>query len=388
MNDIFSIDQEGDYTLLRHKKPAQKLLVYDPGLYHTAICESHLCHIDTFDGKLYYRGEAVETKIEQDYLDVAYELIFGEVDEKKERFLAAAKFELLDEQRALLDVIPRSTHPMDVLAMAVTNLGGLEHKYLADPADLAEKAGFLISQVAVTVAYRYAGEYWEVDSSLPYAEQILRHMHRDKKRVEELGRILNTIMILHAEHGQNCSAVTVRCVASARGSLYTGVASGMASFNGVIHGGASQFVSAMYEELIESGLDVDSYVNRKLEKRELLMGFGQRTYNRIEGCWDPRVETMHRILTDDSFDFPEVKAYRDAAIALIERVKEEPFFKERNLTPNPDLFNCIFYKLFEAPRQMNTTMLALGRIAGWIANFVEHTEKRYPLTRPGDISVE
>ncbi len=161
----------------------------------------------------------------------------------------------------------------------------------------------------------------------------------------------------------------------------------MAAFNGMIHGGASQFVSAMYEELLGSGLNVDAYVDKKIASKTLLMGFGQRTYNRILNCWDPRVEKMYAILTDESFDFPEIAAYREAAIKLIERVSNDEFFKKRNLTPNPDLFNCIFYKLFGAPREMNTCMLALGRIAGWIANFIEHSKDGYPLTRPCDMTL-
>lgn len=214
------------------------------------------------------------------------------------------------------------------------------------------------------------------------------HSGNHPERLKKLGKILNTIMILHAEHGQNCSSATVRNIASSRGSIYTGVASGMAAFNGAIHGGASQFVSSMYEELLDKGLDIDLFVDKKIANKELLMGFGQRTYNRIENCWDPRVEEMHRILTDESFDFPEVSQYRDIALKLIDRVSHDPFYIQRNLTPNPDLFNCIFYKLFGVPKEMNTTMLALSRIVGWVANFVEHTLDNYPLTRPCDMMKE
>lgn len=390
VNDLFSAEMDGEYTILHFKKQADKLIIYDPGLYHTATCKSQLCEIDKADGKLYYRGVNVQEKIEEDFLDVAYEIIFGEVDEKKEGFLRSvdSSFQLFPEQKALIDAIPRSSHPMDVLSIATIALGGLENKYLKDPSDMAEKAGYLIAQVAITVSYFYARGAWvKSPNEIPYSEKILFQMHKDWKPdyLKRLGKILNTIMILHAEHGQSCSAATVRNVASARGSLYAGVASGMAAFNGSLHGGASQFVSTMYEELLESGLDVDSYVDRKIKNKELLMGFGQRTYNQIKDCWDPRVETMHRILTDESFDFPEIKKYKEAAIKLIDRVINDEFFKNRNLTPNPDLYNCIFYKLFGVPKEMNTVMLALGRITGWIANFKEHTEERYPLTRPCDL---
>ena len=392
-NAIFTTHTADKYTVLEFKKGNHNVIIYDPGLYHTAICKSALCRIDKTDGKLYYRGVSAEKKVTDDYLDVAFEIIFNTGDAEKKKFKShvTSHFQLYDEQKALLDALPLSTHPMDVLGIATTALGGIENKYLSNPNDLIEKAAFLIASVAITVSYRYTklkGNTWIAPKlTRPYSEQILYQMHsgKDETRIKKLGKILNMIMILHAEHGQNCSAVTVRSIASARGSIYSGVAGGMAAFNGIIHGGASQLVSQMYDELLESNLDVDSYVSAKVKKKELLMGFGQRTYNRLLGCWDPRVETMYRTLTDPEFDFPEVDEYKKAAIALIDRVIHDPFFKARNLTPNPDLFNCIFYKLFGAPREMNTVMLGLGRISGWVANFIEHTTDQIPLTRPCDI---
>ena len=393
LNDIFTARQDGKHVILEFKSPNHHLIIYDPGLYHTAICKSALCRIDKEDGKLYYRGVSAEEKIYDDFLDAAFEIIFDTNEEDKKRFkeLVSAHFQLYNEQKVLLDALPLSTHPMDVLGIATTSLKGIEKKYLNDSEDLIEKAAFLIASVAITVSYRFTqlnNTPWIPPKlTLPYSEQILYQMHsgRDLVRLKKLGKILNMIMILHAEHGQNCSAVTVRCIASAKGSIYSGVAGGMAAFNGAIHGGASQLVSAMYEELLESNLDVDSYVKEKIAKKELLMGFGQRTYNRILGCWDPRVEKMYKTLTDPDFDFPEVARYKKAAIQLIDRVTNDPFFASRNLTPNPDLFNCIFFKLFGAPPEMNTAMLGLGRIVGWVANFIEHSVDNVPLTRPCDI---
>lgn len=393
LNEVFTIDSDAEYTILQFKNPAAKLMIYDPGLYHTAICKSSISTIDKQDGKLYYRGIGVEEKIKEDFVDVAFEIIFGEDNHAKTRFKEKIRthFQLLPEQKALLDALSMSIHPMDVLSIATIALGGIESKYLKDVTDNVEKAAFIISQVAITVSYFYTKlnniSWIKPDTSLPYAEQILTQMHggKNEKRNKKLGKILNTIMILHAEHGQNCSSATVRNIASSRSNIYGAVATGMIAFNGPLHGGASQFVSAMYEELLSSGLDIDRYVDKKIKEKELLMGFGQRTYNRIKGCWDPRVEIMHQILTDECVEFPEIENYRTAAMKLIERVVNDEFFKERNLTPNPDLFNCIFYRLFGVPREMNTCMLALGRISGWIANYLEHSEDRYPLTRPCDI---
>ncbi len=395
LNKCFTLEPCNGYTILNFTDPNNRFMIYDPGLYHTAICKSELCKIDKRDGKLYYRGVSVIDKLGMDFLDCAFEIIFGSSPRVEEFRAYVSKYlKLFDEMRPFLDAIPVNTHPMDALQMATIALGSIEGKYLDDPQDFVEKAAFLVAQTAVSVSYRYTkimGTDWkEPGKDLPHSEKILHMMHGGKnpEKLKKLGKILNTIMILHAEHGQNCSSVAVRNVASSRGSIYTGIASGMAAFNGSIHGGASQHVSEMYEELTRTGEDPNAYVDRILENKQLLMGFGQRTYNRIQGCWDPRVETMLKILKGDSFDFSEVKSHREIAFTLIDRVNTDPFYVKKGLTPNPDLFNCIFYKLFGAPKEMNTTMLALGRITGWTANFVEHTLKKYPLTRPCDITVE
>lgn len=392
LNDIFYTDRDGEHTILYYKQPNNKLIVYDPGLYHTAICKSSLCKIDKKDGKLYYRGISVEERLDNDFLDIAYEIVFvGTKDKKKFKKEVESHFQLLPEQKTLLDAIPLSTHPMDTLSMSTIALSNLENKYLKDPTNIVEKVAFLIAQTAITISYRYClatqRDWINLSPGLSHAERTLFQMHSGENpdRLKQLSKILNTIMVLHAEHGQNCSAATVRNVASARGSFYAAIASGMSAFNGAIHGGASQLVSTMYEELLKSDLDVNSYVDNKIRNKELLMGFGQRTYNRIKDCWDPRVEKMYSILTDSSFDFPEVEGYKNAAIKLIQRVVNDDFYKGKNLTPNPDLFNCIFYKLFGVPKEMNTVMLALGRVVGWAANYIEHQSHKYPLTRPCDI---
>lgn len=392
LSDLFILEEKDEDTILYFKNNFKNLMVYDPGLYHTAICKSRMCKIDKKDGMLYYRGVKVTDKLDEDFLDIAYDVIFGKEFEKKEQFKQSVYFhlKLLPEQKTLIDAIPLSVHPMDLLAISIIALSGLEEKYLNQHPNLLERASFIIAQVAVSVSYYYTklkNIPWAHQEHSNYAYGILHQMHNgtNPTKLKTLSQILNTIMILHCEHGQNCSAVAVRTIASSRGSIYTAVAAGMSAFNGSIHGGASQFVSSMYEELLEGKIDIESYVDQKIARKELIMGFGQRTYNRIENCWDPRVKVMHQILMSHSFNFPEVKREKEIAVKLIDYLMVHPFIQARNLTPNPDLFNCIFFKLFGAPREMNTVMLALGRVVGWIANYIEHTEDRYPLTRPCDI---
>lgn len=394
LNEIFTVHDYTTFHVLEMKKNHNSIVIYDPGLYHVSTCKSALSSVDKEDGQLYYRGIKATEKLHLDFLDVAFDIIFSTTESDREHFknCVSKHFKLYSEQKALLDVIPLQTPPMDVLSIATTALSGLEKKYLADSNDMLEKAAFILASVGITVSYRYTkmqNTPW-IDPILSncYAEQILFQMHSGQSpdKIKKLGKILNTIMILHAEHGQNCSATTVRCIASARGSIYPAIAGAMSAFNGTIHGGASQLVSEMYEEIAEKNLNIDDYINRKVQNKELLMGIGQRTYNRIKNCWDPRVEKMFQILKDPEFNFPEIQNHTNIALKIIDRIIKDPYFQAKNLTPNPDLFNCIFFKLFGAVKTMNTSMLALGRIAGWIANFHEHTCDKLPLTRPCDLS--
>lgn len=393
LDDFFDCHQDGPYMILEFKNRNSKLIIYDPGLHHTAHCKSDLCTIDKTTGKLYYRNIPVEEKLDNDYLDIAFDLIFAGSEKERDFFKqkVAEHLTLRSELKAVLDAIPFQCHPMDTLAMAMLSLGSIETKYLKNHEDFLEKAAWIVASVAITVSYRYVlthGKKWEerpLNGS--YAAHVLHLMHPDQNAswINQRACILQTILILHAEHGQNCSAVAVRTVTSAQSSIYGAVASGMSAFNGMIHGGASELVSQMYEDFSTTELDIDTYVKDKIATQKLLMGFGQRTYNKIEGVWDPRCLKMYEILKSENFNFPEVENYKKIAINLINRVIDDPFFKKRNLTPNPDLFNCIFYKLFGVPKEMNTCMLGLGRIAGWIANFREHQKDRYPLTRPFDL---
>lgn len=393
--EIFNIKQQDGQTVLEFKKILSNFVIFDPGLYHTAICKSTISKVDKKDGRLSYRGTPVEEKIYADYLDVAFEIIFGiHCDLAQKKYFKNSVFnffKLYPEMQLLLENISRDIHPMHFLSMGVISLSAIESKYLKNPNDPIEKAAFLIAQVGIIVSYyvnKLNNQGWQEKKAVnSYAYQILTHMQKieDSHRLKKLAEFLNTVLILHCEHGQNCSAATVRNIASAKADLYSAVSCGIAAFNGKLHGGASEYVSQMYDYLLSSGEDVNEYIDKKIAQKEPVMGFGQRTYNRIYNCWDPRVETMYNILYNKEFNFVEVEEYKNLASKLMNRILNDEYYKKRNITPNPDLFNCIFYKLFGVPSQMNATMIALGRVAGWIANYFEHLEHRYPLTRPCDL---
>ena len=199
LNDVFTTRPDGKYTILEFKKPNHHLIIYDPGLYHTATCKSALCRIDKEDGKLYYRGISAEQKANEEFLDVAFDIIFNrdEADRKRFKEMVSLHFQLYDEQKTLLDTLPLSTHPMDVLGIATTALSGIENKYLQNPEDLVEKAAFLIASVAIHVSYRFTKTnqipWLKPQLTLHYSEQILYQMHGGKNpdHLKKLGKILN-----------------------------------------------------------------------------------------------------------------------------------------------------------------------------------------------------
>ena len=193
--------------------------------------------------------------------------------------------------------------------------------------------------------------------------------------------ILNKLLILHAEHDQNCSTATVRNIASSGGDIYSAISCGILAFKGKLHGGASQYVPEMYEEILQNNIDIDQYVDKKIKNKERLLGFGHRVYT----CWDPRAKIMFDLLNSSALNFSEINAYKDVALKLIKRTSEDTFFKIRGIFPNPDLLNCILFKLIGVPSEMNTVFLSLSRVVGWLAHYCEHIQDKLPIVRPRQI---
>jgi citrate synthase len=394
---IFEVIKKENFILLKFKHLDKRLIIYDPGFYHTAHCWSRISKIDINNGKLYYRGISVDSLTESTFLSVAHNLIYPNCTEERESFYNYIKnhFKIYEPLKLLLDKIPLNIHPMEFLQIGIIALSALENSLLEDSKNFLEKTAFLIAQTSVISSY-YLSKVKSFDFKITdpkgdfdFAESVIRVMRPDlsDEKNKKFAKILNTILIFHSEHGQNCSAATVRNIASAKTNIYNAIACGIAAFNGRLHGGASQAVSEMYDDIIDNNLDIDKYVDEKIKNKTPLMGFGQRTYNKILNCWDPRVENMLRILNDKSNNFPEIEKYKEIASKLIYRVTNDEYFISRNITPNPDLFNCIFYKLFGVPNQMNPMMIVLGRVSGWIANYKEHIDDNLPLARPCDIHI-
>jgi citrate synthase len=399
LSEVFNLstDSDGNRDVLAFKERKNKIILFDPGLYNVALNKSNISKVNQTNGKLSYRNIFIENLVNEDFLDVAYLLMFAEPTDANHlisfKNSVHAHFKLYLEMKAVLDALPITMLPMDFLAAGILTLSGIEKNYIQSVNDHLERSAFILAQTSVIAIYyhnRYNNEPWVEVNSTPlenFAYRIIRGMNKNasQERLSKLSSILNTILIIHAEHGQNCSTATVRNIASARSSIYSALSSGIAAFKGNLHGGASQQVSEMYDYIIDNNIDFNEYINQKIQQKQPIMGFGQRTYNRISNCWDPRVEIMMKIVESKGFNFPEVERYRSLAFDMIKKVTTEEYFINRNLTPNPDLFNCIFYKLFGVHNSMNPLMITLGRVAGWMANFYEHINDQYYLTRPCDL---
>lgn len=391
-DEIFSITTEDDNHFLEFKKGVKNIIILDKGANHTGFGKSSLSKIDGIAGKLFYKGQSIEEVIDQmDFVDLAYFLIaedhLNQEELKKFKANINEYFILIPEIKATLDALALNIHPMDFLMVGVTALSGIQEKYVPKDADFLTQSKFMIVQMFVIAAYycmKLQKTTWDDQpSDAPIYQQFLHQIFRNKapETIKEQAAIFNRILILHAEHGQNCSTSTVRNIASAGGDIYTAVASGIAAFKGNLHGGASQNVSEMYKYLLSSKQSVQDFVNEKLHKRELIYGFGHRIYRN----WDPRARIMYQMLSTNAPVYKEIEHLKDLAFQLVEEITTRDYFKERRIFPNPDLFNNIFYTLFGVPSTMNTVMLSLCRVVGWLSHYKEYKGDKLPIIRPPEI---
>jgi citrate synthase len=396
ISDVFDVENNLGHTVLIPKKEVENYFIYDKGMRKTAICKSSLCYVDMRNGKFYIRGKETILSKNHDFLDFAFDVIFAENNQHdKKNFLSAAQkyFTVFPEVRRVLWNLDRNIDPMDFLAIGILSLAPIVNKYL-QANNRQELAGLIIAQTSIIAGSYYhlqnnqeVSALWQEQS---FTQNVIRYFHplQSEQNINQWATILNTMLILHCEHGMNCSAATVRNVASAHSDIFSAISAGIAAFKGNLHGGASRQVSQMYDSLIASNASPKNYIEQIIKDKQPLMGFGQRTYNQIANCYDPRVLAMKEILQDEQFDFTAIKEYKKLCFEFIEHAQSLEFFKQRNLTPNPDLFYCIFYKLFQVPSPMNPVMISLGRIVGWIANYYEHYDQKYPLSRPCDFGAE
>lgn len=366
----------------------------DPGFTNTASCQSAITYIDGGAGILRYRGYPIEQLAKRSsFLEVAYLLIYGELPDAStlESFIRSVqRHRLLHEDfKAFFTAFPHRGHPMAILQAGVAGLATYYEDTL-DPRDrtqLDTALVLLLAKVPTMISYiakRAAGlPLLYPDSQRSYTEDFIRMTFGMPYQAYDIDpaivRALDMLLILHADHEQNCSTSTVRLVGSSQANLYASVAAGVGALAGPLHGGANEAVLRMLNQIRDTGESVQSYVDKVKSKAEgvRLMGFGHRVYKN----YDPRAalvkETAHDVLSR----LGKRDELLDIAMELEDIALNDDYFKERKLYPNVDFYTGLIYSAMGFPTKMFTPLFALGRLPGWIAQYVEMTED--PSTKIG-----
>ncbi|RCL65448.1 MAG: citrate synthase [Cryomorphaceae bacterium] len=386
-----------DISSLRSKS---NVITLDPGYKNTGSCQSSITFLDGEKGILRYRGYSIEELAKKaDFLEVAYLLIFGELPNKKQLEKLSNDIKeraIIDEDlRIILNSFPKSAHPMGILSSLTSGLVAFDPSAvdIDDEEDMYDAILNLLAKIPVLVAWVYRRrkglplEYG--DTSLGYVENLAKMMFQrpNKEYVQNdtITSALNKLLILHADHEQNCSTSTVRIVGSSYAGLFASIAAGISALWGRLHGGANQAVLEMLEEIQKDGGDTKKFMSKAKDKSDpfRLMGFGHRVYKNF----DPRAKIIKveadKVLNELGIDDPIL----EIAKGLEKEALEDSYFVERKLYPNVDFYSGIIYKALEIPNEMFTVMFALGRLPGWVAHWREMRIRKEPIGRPRQIYI-
>ena len=382
-------------------KPLRKQMGWvtlDPGFVNTGSCTSDITYIDGENGVLRYRGYPIEQLAQRSsFTEVAYLLTEGELPNASQLDdfeLSLTRHSLLHEDlKRMFDAFPPNAHPMAILSSVVSALS----TYYQDeddpfcPSQILVNTHRLLAKLPTIAAFSYKKSrgqaYIYPDNSLSYTGRLLKMMFGYRSEPyevdEDIAEVLDQLLVLHADHEQNCSTTTVRVVGSARANIYSSIAAGISALWGPLHGGANQRVLEMLETIRDNGGDVDKYVQLARDKSSgfRLMGFGHRVYKN----YDPRASILRtsteKVLAKLNLKDPLL----DIARRLEEVALEDPYFKERKLYPNVDFYSGIIYRAIGIPTNMFTVMFALGRLPGWISQWRESLDQGLPIGRPRQI---
>jgi citrate synthase len=301
-----------------------------------------------------------------------------------------------EDVKSILDGYPSKAHPMGVLSSLVSALTAFYPKSLDPNRSKEQIDGTIIRFIAklpTLAAWSFKNRMRQPimypKNKLNYTSNFLHMMFglptQDTDINPIVAKALDKLLILHADHEQNCSASTVRIVGSSHASLYASVSAGIAALWGPLHGGANQAVIEMLEEIKEDGGDVDKYVARAKDKSDpfRLMGFGHRVYKNF----DPRATIIKKAADDVLNELGIQDPVLDIAMKLEKVALEDEYFKERGLYPNVDFYSGIIYRALGIPTDMFTVMFAIGRLPGWIAQWKEMRENNEPIGRPRQVYI-
>ena len=390
-----------DISTLRNES---KLITLDPGYKNTGSCKSGITFLDGEKGVLRYRGYSIDELAQKaSFLEVAFLLIYGELpneDQLNKLLNDIQNNSIIDEDvKRILETFPKSAHPMGILSSLTSALIAfkperkirLNNKENSDENYMYSNIVQLLAKIPMLVAWVHRrrkglplnyGNY-----NLGYVENITKMMfqlpNQEYSENSVIIDAMNKLLILHADHEQNCSTSTVRIVGSSEASLFASVSAGISALWGRLHGGANEAVLQMLEAIRRDGGDTKKFMSKAKDKSDpfRLMGFGHRVYKNF----DPRAKIIKtaadKVLNDLGINDPIL----DIAKSLEYEALNDQYFIDRKLYPNVDFYSGIIYKALDIPTEMFTVMFALGRLPGWVAHWREMRLNKEPIGRPRQI---
>lgn len=377
------------------------LITLDPGFKNTGSTSSAITFLDGEEGILRYRGYKIEDLAEKSsFLEVSYLLIYGELptQEQYEAFSKEITHHTLvhEDIKKILEGFPSNSHPMGVLSSLICALTAFYPDSLA-PNRSEEEINLsiirLIAKMPTFAAWAYKNEMGHPvnypDNRLDYCSNFLKMMFALPAETFDVDPVvaaaLDKLLILHADHEQNCSTSTVRIVGSSQASIYASISAGINALWGPLHGGANQSVIEMLEAIKADGGDAKKYLDKAKDKNDpfRLMGFGHRVYKNF----DPRARIIKKAADDVLEKLGVNDPVLDIAKELEHAALNDQYFIDRKLYPNVDFYSGIIYRALGIPTDMFTVMFALGRLPGWIAQWKEMRENGEPIGRPRQVYV-
>ncbi|MFB0496854.1 citrate synthase [Mucilaginibacter sp. OAE612] len=373
----------------------------DIGYKNTGATKSAITFLDGEQGILKYRGYPIEQLAEKSsFIEVAYLLIYGELPSAEK--LKSFQYELSrhtlvhEDMKKFFDGFPSKSHPMGQLSSLVSALSAFYPESLK-PSQTTEELNQsiikMLAKMATVVSWIYKKSLGHPviypQNKYDYVTNFLHMTFGQRTEEVEIDPVvidaMNKLLILHADHEQNCSASTVRIVGSSDSNIYASVSAGISALWGPLHGGANQAVIEMLEKIKEDGGDTDKWIAKAKDKNDpfRLMGFGHRVYKNF----DPRAKIIKKACDD----ILEKLGVNDEVLEIAKKLEEvalkDPYFVERKLYPNVDFYSGIIYRALGFPTDMFTVLFALGRLPGWIAQWKEMKENKEPIGRPRQIYV-
>lgn len=346
-------------------------VIFDPGLENTADCESAITFVDGEAGILLHRGYPIEELIDRPFLDVAYLLIRGELPGRQASGEWAADVSAADLPEAvkeLADNVPTTAHPMSALLATWALTGAYfddSHELVDADRELPKILGRFGHVAGLVVSGRRDGSAGGPSDASGYGARILTSINADLDRDPRLIDAINSLLVLHADHEQNCSTHVVRAVASSKMGPYAAISAGIAALAGPLHGGANEAAVRMLHEIGDPSSVPDFISKVKLGERRL-MGFGHRVYK----TYDPRARLVREV-SKQVFEAVGQSRLIETAEALERAALEDDYFKERRLFPNVDFYSGLVYEAVGVPSSASTVIFAAARVAGWLAQWQE-----------------